>query len=202
MFSGIVEEMGTVQSNEKGQMHIAANRVLKGLKPGDSIAVNGACLTITSIGRGSFSVDVVPETLRRTNLGLQKPGEVVNLERPLVFGGRVGGHLVQGHVDDTGEVLSLTPQGNAVIARFKASRKLMRYIVEKGFVALDGVSLTVVEKDRGWFSISLIPYTIENTTLGRRKPGEVVNLEVDIIAKYVEEILPARKSLTRQGSSG
>jgi riboflavin synthase len=188
MFTGIIEEVGTVRAARPGKLTIAASKVLEDTKKGDSIAINGACLTVTEISPDSFSVDVMPETLRRTNLGALRPGDGVNLERPLAVGGRMGGHFVQGHIDGTGKVLSAIREGEALLLRFEAPQDIMRYVVEKGFIAVDGVSLTVVEYDATSFKVSLVAYTIENTILGRRRPGDMVNLEVDIIAKYVERL--------------
>jgi riboflavin synthase len=145
---------------------------------------------------GSFSVDVMPETLKRTNLGQLRPGSNVNLERALMVGARVGGHLVQGHVDATGRVVSLVPEGGAVIAKLAAPPEVLRYVVEKGFIAADGVSLTVVGYDQRSFSVSLVGYTLNNTVLGSRKVGDQVNLEVDIIAKYVEKLREGRGGVT------
>lgn len=190
MFTGIVEELGTVKGVRPGRLTIAAEAVLEGTRVSDSIAVNGACLTVAALGKGAFSVDVVPETLRRTNLGALRPGDPVNLERALAYGGRVGGHLVQGHVEDTARVLRVTPEGpNSIVMGFRAPRGLMRFIVEKGFVAVDGVSLTVVDCTREGFRVSLVPYTLAHTTLGRRRPGDLVNIETDILAKYAERLL-------------
>lgn len=194
MFTGIVEEVGIIKAVRPGKLTISATEVLQGTKLGDSLAINGACLTVNALDASSFSVDVTPETLRRTNLGLLRSGSRVNLERALMIGGRLGGHLVQGHVDATGKIASLVPAEQAVIARCAAPQSVMRYVVEKGFIAIDGVSLTVVDYDATSFSVSLIPYTMERTILGTRRPGDVVNLEVDIIAKYVEK--------TKQGSGG
>ena len=188
MFTGIVEEIGTVVRAQPTRLAISARGVLEGMGLGDSIAVNGACLTAAELLGDGFSVDVMPETLRRTNLGSLSPGGRVNLERALQVGGRMGGHFVQGHIDGTGRVLSLAPEDEAVIMRVSAPPEIMRYQVEKGFIALDGVSLTVVQRDAGSFSVSLVAYTLKNTTLGGRKPGDVVNLEIDIIAKYVEQL--------------
>jgi riboflavin synthase len=188
MFTGIVEEVGLVRGVSPGSLSIEVKKVLKDTKPGDSIAINGACLTVTSINNDNFSVDVVPETLRRTNLGKLHYGDTVNLERAILAEGRFGGHFVQGHVDDVGKVLSLQPEEGASIARISAPAHLMPYVVNKGFIAVDGVSLTVIDSDDFSFSISLVPYTREHTTLGNRKPGDMVNLEVDIIAKYVERL--------------
>ncbi len=188
MFTGIVEEVGTVRSIGSGSLTVSASVVLDGTRLGDSIAVNGACLTVTALEPGSFSVSVMPETLRRTSLGQLHPGSIVNLERSLLVGGRIGGHLVQGHADATGRVVSLTPEGGAVIARFAAGPEVLRYVVEKGFIAVDGASLTVVSCDRSSFTVSLVGFTLSHTILGSRKIGDQVNLEVDIIAKYVEKL--------------
>jgi len=186
MFTGIVEEIGIVRGISLGRLTIEAKKMLEDTKPGDSIAVNGACLTVTSIGKDNFSVDVMPETVRRTNVGRLHYGNQVNLERAILAEGRFGGHFVQGHVDDVGKVLSLQPEEEAIIARISAPAHLMPYMVNKGFIAVDGVSLTVIDCDDFSFSVSLVTYTREHTTLGGIKPGDIVNLEVDIIAKYVE----------------
>ena len=188
MFTGIIEEVGRVISAQSGNLVIAASNVLQGMEPGGSIAVNGVCLTVTNFDSSSFSVDIMPETLNRTNLGLLHAGDRVNLERPLALEGRLGGHLVQGHVDDTGRVASVMPDGGAMLIRFEAAPEVMRYIVEKGFVAVDGVSLTTVTKDASSFQVSVVDYTRQHTTLGSRQVGDMVNLEVDIIAKYVEQL--------------
>ena len=188
MFTGIIEEVGRVISAQSGNLVIAASNVLQGMEPGGSIAVNGVCLTVTNFDSSSFSVDIMPETLNRTNLGLLHAGDRVNLERPLALEGRLGGHLVQGHVDDTGRVASVMPDGGAMLIRFEAAPEVMRYIVEKGFVAIDGVSLTTVTKDASSFQVSVVDYTRQHTTLGSRQVGDMVNLEVDIIAKYVEQL--------------
>ena len=192
MFTGIIEEMGRVKGLESSRLTVEASLVLGDTKAGDSIAVNGACLTVVSMNASSFSVDVTPETLRRTNLGPLRPGDSVNLERPLAVGDRLGGHIVQGHVDGTGEVLSITPEGDSLLMRFQAPTALMRYIVEKGFIAVDGASLTIVDCDESSFSISLIPYTRDHTTLGSRSVGGVVNLETDILARQVERLMAAQ----------
>ena len=188
MFTGITEELGKVNLIQPNKIVIKARKVLEGTGIGDSISINGACLTVVEFGSNYFSVEVVPETLRRTNLGLLKVGDEVNLERPLALGGRLGGHLVQGHVDERGKLVSLKPEGDAVIMRFQAPREVMRYVVVKGFIAVDGISLTVVERDDTSFTVSVIPHTRENTTLGKKHAGDMVNLEVDIIAKYVEAL--------------
>lgn len=188
MFTGIVEEVGKVISAGAGSLRIAADGVLEGVQKGDSMAVNGVCLTVTALDDKSFSADVMPETMDRTNLGLLRPGDGVNLERPLSAGGRLGGHFVQGHIDDRGRVSSVSHNGDALLLRFDAPPRLMPYIVEKGFIAVDGVSLTVVSRDVSSFQVSIVGYTREHVTLGNRVVGDVVNLEVDILAKYVEQL--------------
>jgi len=188
VFTGIIAEVGRVTSAQPGSLVITVSKVLQGVEPGGSIAVNGVCLTITSFNTNSFSVDIMPETLRQTNLGLLSAGDRVNLEMPLALGGQLGGHLVQGHVDATGRVASVTGDGEAMLIRFEVPPEVMRYIVEKGFVAVDGVSLTVVTKDTSSFLVSVVDYTRTHTTLGNRQVGDLVNLEVDIIAKYVEQL--------------
>ena len=166
MFTGIVEEIGNIKSSGSGRITFAAKAVLDGTKPGDSIAVNGVCLTVISLTATSFSVDIMPETLRRTNLGMLHSGDKVNLERAMPVGGRFGGHFVQGHVDGTGKVIAARAEGNALILKFDALKEIMRYIVEKGFIAVDGVSLTVVECNPTSFSVSLVGITQAETTLG------------------------------------
>ena len=185
MFTGIVEEIGIARETSPNRLSFEAHKVLEETKVGDSIAVNGVCLTVTSLSDHSFSVGVMPETLRSSNLGGFHYGDRVNLERALVAGGRLGGHLILGHVDDTGEVITITPEENARIIRVSAPSKLMPYIVDKGFIAVDGVSLTIADLDSFSFTVSLVAYTLEHTTLGDRMPGDIVNLEADIIAKYI-----------------
>jgi len=194
VFTGIIEKVGSITSAQPGRLTIAAGGILQGVEVGGSVAVNGVCLTITDFNTNSFLVDVMPETLKRTNLGLLSVGDRVNLERPLALGGRLGGHLVQGHVDATGKVVSITREEGAVIIRFEASPEVMRYIVEKGFIAIDGISLTVVTKDNSSFQVSVVEYTQKHTTLGTKRVGDLVNLEVDIIAKYVEQLSQAHRT--------
>ncbi len=189
MFTGIVEEVGSIVSVGSSGLTVAADKALQGMQLGGSIAVNGACLTVTAFDSRSFSVNVMPETLQKTGLGLLKPGDKVNLERPMVLGGELGGHLVQGHVDGTGRVASVIREGEAVRIRFEVSPELMRYVVPKGFIAVDGVSLTVTEKDTRSFGVSIVDFTRRNTILADRKVGDTVNLEVDIIGKYVAEFI-------------
>ncbi len=197
MFTGIVAEVARVTAAQPGKLVIAAGDVLQGVAVGGSIAVNGVCLTITGFSTGSFSVDIMLETLRQTNLGLLSAGSEVNLERPLTLQQPLGGHLVQGHVDDTGRVAAISREGEATLLRFEASPGVMRYIVDKGFVAVDGVSLTVVARDTGSFQVAVVGFTREHTILGSRRLGDLVNLEVDIIAKYVEQLnRPGRSGIT------
>jgi len=194
VFTGIIEEVGRVTSAQSGKIVIATGGILQGIELGASINVNGVCLTITSSNTDSFSVGIMPETLRRSNLGLLSAGDRVNLERPLALGGRLGGHLVQGHIDATGRVVSVGWDGEAMLIRFEASPEMMRYVVAKGFIAVDGVSLTVVTKDTSSFQVSVVDYTRQHTTLGDRQVGDSVNLEIDIIAKYVEQLSQAHST--------
>jgi len=194
VFTGIVEEVGGVTSVGSGKLVVAAEQVLQGMALGQSIAVNGVCLTVTAFNAGSFSVDVMPETLSRTNLGLLAAGDRVNLERPLSLGGQLGGHLVQGHVDATGRLADTVRDGDALLFRFEASPDVMRYIVEKGFIAVDGISLTVTSRDDTSFQVSMVEFTRQHTVMGERRVGDRVNLEVDIIAKYVEQFIQGHRT--------
>ena len=204
MFSGIVEEIGTVREvkrcGELMRLTIAAAKTLPrglsvdGLKIGDSMAVNGTCLTVVERSAHDFTVELAPETLRRTNLGDRAPGDAVNLERSLAVGDRIGGHFVQGHVDGTGRVASLTPEGEARMIEFDAPPHILRYAVPKGFIAVDGVSLTVVERRAASFTISFIPYTLAHTIAGNYRAGDLVNLEADVLGKYVEALLVEREA--------
>jgi len=192
MFTGIVEEIGIAKETTRDRLTFEAHEVLQGMKVGDSIAVNGACLTVVSLENRGFSVNIMPETLRSTNLGTLRYNDRVNLERALPLGGRLGGHLVLGHVDDTGEVTDVIIEEGARVMKISAPSRLMPYIVNKGFVAVDGVSLTVVSFDAVSFVVSLVAYTMEHTTLGMRKGGDAVNIETDILAKYVEGLKEGR----------
>ena len=194
MFTGIVEEVGSVRAVGDGSLVIGASEVLSDVKVGDSIAVNGACLTVTTHDDSSFSVDVVPETLRRTNLGELEAGSPVNLERSMPANGRFGGHIVQGHVDGTATIHSIRGEGDALMVVFDAPTPLMRYVVEKGFIAVDGASLTIVNCDNFSFSVTIIPHTQENTIFKHKKIGDSVNLEVDIMAKYIERLTMAGRA--------
>ena len=194
MFTGIIEETGKAASPGEGKLTVAAECVLQGMALGQSIAINGVCLTVTAFDARSFSVDVMPETLSRTNLGLLAAGDKVNLERPLSFSGQLGGHLVQGHVDATGRLADIIQDGSALLFRFEAPPEVMRYIVEKGFIAVDGISLTVTNRDDTSFQISMVEFTRRHTVMGERRVGDRVNLEVDIIAKYVEQLVQGRRT--------
>ena len=187
--------MGVVAKISGKSMTVRAAKVMDGLKLGDSIAVNGACLTAVNFsesderGEREFSVDLSPETMRRTALGELSEGRPVNLERALLVSDRMGGHIVQGHVDGTGRIMSTKPEGDSIIFRIRVPKRLNRYIVEKGFVAVDGISLTVVKRSASSFTIAVIPYTLVNTNLASLSVGDRVNLEADILAKYVESLL-------------
>ena len=192
MFTGIVEELGTVRANANGELAVNAKKVLWGTNLGDSISVNGVDLTAKQFDEDGVIFNVMPETLRRSNLGELKAGDLVNLERSLTLAQRISGHLVRGVVEGTGTLDSFTPEGEAIIARVNASPELLRYIVMKGPVAIDGISLTVMAKDDRSFSVSLVQYTQEHTNLHTRKPGDRVNIETDILARYVEAMLGNR----------
>lgn len=193
MFTGIIEEKGKVQRLEIGgttcKLQILAEKVLENTKIGDSIAVNGVCLTVVKLSGTGFVADVMPETLERSTLGKLTPGDSVNLERAMAADGRFGGHIVSGHIDGTGTIAEVKCQGNAVWYRIAAPEKLMRYIIEKGSIAIDGISLTVAKVTERDFSVSIIPHTLGETILGEKKPGDKVNLENDVIGKYVERFL-------------
>ncbi|MEW1888432.1 riboflavin synthase [Streptomyces sp. NPDC048567] len=193
MFTGIVEELGEVtaveQLDDASRFRLRGPVVTEGAKHGDSIAVNGVCLTVVDLGEHEFTADVMAETLNRSSLGALTTGSRVNLERPMALGGRLGGHIVQGHVDGTGRILERRPSENWEIVKISLPAALTRYVVEKGSITVDGVSLTVVDAAPDYFTISLIPTTLALTTLGIKGPGDPVNLEVDVIAKYVERLL-------------
>lgn len=189
MFTGIVEELGQVTACPPGRLTVQGPLVTGDARPGDSIAVNGVCLTVVELADGGFTADVMPETLRRTTLGELRPGDPVNLERAATPTTRLGGHLVQGHVDGVGTLQRRHPGPDWHDLRFALPRSLSRYLVEKGSIGVDGVSLTVVAVGDDWFEVSLIPTTLELTTLGRRQVGDRVNLEVDVVAKHVERLL-------------
>ena len=187
MFTGIVEEMGRLRRREGARFEFDASTILDGLGIGDSVSHNGVCLTVVDIFPGGYAADVVDETLVRSNLGDLQPGDGVNLERPVRLVDRLGGHLVQGHVDGVGEVLAAAPD-----LRVRVDPELIRYLVEKGSITVDGCSLTVVEALPDGFTVAVIPHTMAVTTLGHRGPGDRVNLEVDVVAKYVEKLMADR----------
>ncbi len=204
MFTGIVEELGTVESIE-GQadalrLTVRGPLVVADARPGDSIAVDGCCLTVATQDAETFTADVMKETLDKTALGALQPGSRVNLERAATLATRMGGHLVQGHVDAVGDVLVRTPSEHWEVVEVSLPPELAPYLVEKGSITVDGISLTVVslDDDRGSFTVSLIPETLERTTLGRKVVGEPVNLEVDVVAKYVERMLQPRFGVAQQ----
>ena len=192
MFTGIIEELGTVREAHEGRMIFNAKKVLWGTNLGDSIAVNGCDLTVSYLEESGFHASVMPETFRRTNLGDLKVGSVVNLERALTLAQRLGGHLVRGVVEATGTVDSFTPEGDAIIARYNAPPEILKYVIIKGPITIDGVSLTVMDKSPGTFSVSLVEFTQEHTNLLQRAIGDRVNLESDIIARYVGQLLDER----------
>jgi riboflavin synthase len=197
MFTGLVQDLGSVRAieNEPAGSRLEIQTTLAGeISEGDSVAVNGVCLTATSVADGAFRADVMNETLRRSSLGPLEQGDPVNLELPLRAEDRLGGHFVQGHVDGTGTVEDVTVEGFANVVRIACGPEILRYIVEKGSIAVDGVSLTVADIDDEGFTVSLIPETLERTTLGGAAPGRTVNLEVDVLAKYVEKLTQGARS--------
>ena len=192
MFTGLIEEIGSIRQvsgGAAGRLVVAARMVLEGTRPGDSIAVNGVCLTVTALDEDSFSVEVMPETLRQSNLGRLRPGSPVNLERAVSPAGRLGGHLVQGHVDGLGRVLEKRSEANALWVSLAAPPEIMRYLVPRAFIAVDGASLTVARVEEERFAVSLIPHTQAHITLPQQAICYLANLEVDIVAKYVERLL-------------
>lgn len=193
MFTGIIEELGEVAAITKGskseKLTIRADRVLAGTQLGDSIAVNGVCLTVTRMTSDTFTADVMAETMRRSSLGALTRGSIVNLERAMAADGRFGGHIVSGHIDGTGTITQYVREDNAVWVTVAADASLLRYIVEKGSIAIDGISLTVAYVDAACFRVSIIPHTAQETNLLHKKPGDIVNLECDVIGKYVEKLM-------------
>jgi len=193
MFTGIIEEVGKVIAVKKGtvssRITFSAENILSDVKEGDSIAVNGVCLTAAELTKSTFTADVMAETIRRSSLGSLRPGDGVNMERAMLCGGRFGGHIVSGHIDGTGVISDMKREENAVWVTVSADDKLMRYIIEKGSVALDGISLTVAEVGKGYFKVSVIPHTGAQTTLLTKDQGDIINIECDMIGKYVEKLL-------------
>jgi len=202
MFTGLVEELGKVKQIVRGaksvRLSVFGSKVLEEVKMGDSIAVNGTCLTVVDFSRNWFTADVMPETVDRTALAGLKAGDTVNLERTLRLGDRLGGHIVSGHIDGVGTIIAKEQNDNAVIVRIGAGAEVMRYIITKGSIAIDGTSLTVVDFGDNWFTVSLIPHTASMTTVGLKAIGEPVNLEADIIGKYVEKLLGLQHAI-KQG---
>ena len=193
MFTGIVEERGEVLSLEEGRLTVLCRTAAEGTSVGGSISVNGVCLTAVEASRERLGFDLAPETLARSSLGNLRPGEPVNLERPVTLTSRLGGHLMQGHVDGLGKVEEVESASDGATMRIRPAPGLQRYVVEKGSIAVDGVSLTVADTENGTFSVALIPHTLSATALGDRRPGDAVNLEVDVIAKYVERLVEASR---------
>ena len=203
MFTGIIEELGTIKNisimGTSGQILIEADEVLKGTKIGDSIAVNGICLTVTSLQPNAFTADVMAETVRRSSLSSAKRGDAVNLERAMAADGRFGGHIVSGHIDGTGTIVSYQKEENAIWVEIKTSDNILKLIMEKGSICIDGISLTVASVSDSSFKVSVIPHTGEMTTLLKKKEGDLVNLENDVVGKYVERLLNFEK---KEESSG
>lgn len=199
MFTGIIEEVGKIKNIQGGtnyKLTIGASKILEDIHLGDSIAVNGICLTAISWDNGSFTVDVMRETLERTSLHKLRAGSFVNLERALAANGRFGGHIVSGHIDGTGEIINIRRDAIAVWYKIKTSEKIMEFIIEKGSIAIDGISLTVAKVDRSAFYVSVIPHTLENTILLRKKTGDIVNLENDIVGKYIKSFTDKNSNST------
>jgi riboflavin synthase len=205
MFTGIVEEIGHIRRIQRGELWIAleisAKKVLLGVKLGDSIAVNGTCLTVTSFTASTFTVDVMPETMKKTSLVSLGIGSPVNLERAMAAGDRFGGHFVSGHVDGTGIIKGKKPYGNAVLVIIEASEDILRYVIPKGSVSIDGISLTVVDTDSSTLTVSIIPHTLQETVLKYKNSGDVVNLECDMIGKYIERFILLRENKDKKKSS-
>ena len=206
MFTGIIEELGEIVSIDRqgisGSIRIRAKKVLEGTKIGDSIAVNGICLTVVSMQEGMFTADVMAETIRRSSLSQAKPGDAVNLERAMAADGRFGGHIVSGHIDGTGSIRSYRREENAVWVTIETKPEILRLIVEKGSICIDGISLTVAGVTEDAFAVSIIPHTGEETTLLTHQPGALVNLENDVVGKYVERLMNFASEESQPKSSG
>ncbi len=204
MFTGIVEEMGTIAGIQKGAksavLTIQAEKVFSDIHIGDSIALNGVCLTVTSFSGNTYTADVMNETLRRSSLGSLTIGSKVNLERAMAANGRFGGHIVSGHIDGTGTITKVEKDDNAIWYTIAAEENLMKYIVEKGSIAIDGISLTVAKRSDVDFAISMIPHTAKETVLSQKKPGDIVNLENDIVGKYIEQLMHYEKKEEKKES--
>ncbi len=201
MFTGLIEEVGIMEGSASGEksikLNIRAKKILEGIKKGDSISTNGVCLTVTSFDSFTFTVDIMPETMRRTNLGKLKKGSPVNLERALKAGDRLGGHMVSGHIDGTGYIREYKDEDNATWLTVETKSEIIKYVIPRGSIAIDGTSLTVVDTTENSFRVSLIPVTKEETVLLKKKTGDEVNLECDIVGKYVERFLTFRKDISK-----
>ena len=189
MFTGIIEETGQLKNFDGGKIEISCTKILSDIKIGDSIATNGVCLTVTDFGENFFSADVMPETLRKTSLSELNSSGIVNLERALKVGDRLGGHIVSGHIDGVGKILNIRPEGNAIFITLTAEKNLLKQIAAKGSVALDGISLTVVDATEENFSVSMIPHTREVTNFKFKRVGSLINIETDVLAKYIERLM-------------
>lgn len=193
MFTGIIEEIGIISNITRGLksavLTIQAKKIMNDLHLGDSVAVNGVCLTVTGINKNIFTADIMHETLNRSSLGSLKNGSDINLERAMATNGRFGGHIVSGHIDDTGKIISIKEDDNAIWYTVNAQQQILRYVIEKGSIAIDGISLTVAKVEGNTFCVSVIPHTARNTTLSQRKVGDKVNLENDLIGKYIEKLI-------------
>lgn len=204
MFTGLIEEIGKIKATTKteksAKLTISAKKVLEDLKIGDSISTNGVCLTVTSFSANSFQVDVMAETVRRSNLHMLVAGDSVNLERAMQLGERLGGHMVSGHIDGIGEIIGYEEEENAVWVTILPKQELLRYIIEKGSIAIDGISLTVAHVDERDFKVSIIPHTKDSTTLLKKKLGAIVNLECDMVGKYIEKLMRAERQTTYYGA--
>ncbi|NLA70120.1 MAG: riboflavin synthase [Clostridiales bacterium] len=202
MFTGIVEEIGVIKSIRKGAksatLSVAADKIFSDLKIGDSVATNGVCLTVTSISGELYTADVMNETLSRSSLGSLKIGSNVNLERAMAADGRFGGHIVSGHIDGTGKIKSITQDDISIWYTIQADSNIMRYIVEKGSITIDGISLTVARVDRNSFAVSIIPHTAKETILSEKKIGSIVNLENDVVGKYIEKFMSTPQGITKE----
>ena len=202
MFTGIVEELGIVNVIKKGvksaQLSISAKKIFSDLKLGDSVATNGVCLTVTSINQNTFTADVMNETLVKSSLSELKAGSVVNLERAMHVNDRFGGHIVSGHIDGLGKIISITKDDIAFWYKIKTTSEIMRYIIKKGSITIDGISLTVAKLEQNSFSVSIIPHTLSNTVLKYKKIGDMVNLENDIIGKYIEKFVNNKSGITKE----
>ena len=202
MFTGIVEELGIVNVIKKGvksaQLSISAKKIFSDLKLGDSVATNGVCLTVTSINQNTFTADVMNETLVKSSLSELKAGSVVNLERAMHVNDRFGGHIVSGHIDGLGKIISITKDDIAFWYKIKTTSEIMRYIIKKGSITIDGISLTVAKLEQNSFSVSIIPHTLSNTVLKNKKIGDMVNLENDIIGKYIEKFVNNKSGITKE----